>query len=245
MLVIDQAAMITTMIDQEDARVWILRNQLARRNLSDLDHVALALKLKPMLEEQAREHQGTRTDLVQNSAQSPPGHKTRDDLAKTAGVSHRVLAEAEAILTQGSPEVIDATRKGELSIHAAAPLATLSPDNQAAALEEARQQPARTSEPSCWIRAAWPTLSVLTCRSVAACSCFKPEISDLKSAERRSPPWRRVRLSELGELVLQYFPEHHEIHGEKNTPEHHEIHREKKKRGRPRKTPALAAHSVY
>jgi hypothetical protein len=61
-------------------------------------------------------------------------------------------------------------------------------------------------------------------------------------------------LTELGALVLMYTPEHQEIHEKKNTPEHQEIHEkkntpehqeihEKKKRGRPRKTPALAAQS--
>lgn len=125
---------------QADAEIWIVRNQLARRNLSDLDRVALALQLKPLLEEQARQRQGTRNDLVQISAQSAPGHKVRDDLAKTAGVSHDTLAKAETILTHGSPDVIDATRRGELSIHAAVPLTTLAPEDQAAALEDARQE---------------------------------------------------------------------------------------------------------
>lgn len=45
----------------------------------------LALKLKPVIAEKAKEQQGTRTDISQKSVKS---HDTQKELAKVAGVSH-------------------------------------------------------------------------------------------------------------------------------------------------------------
>jgi hypothetical protein len=80
---------------------WMVLNQLARRNLSDIDRVALALQLKPMLEEQARQRQGTRSDLCHNCDESP--QRTDQALADLAGVSRRTVHAAEQLLTQGAP----------------------------------------------------------------------------------------------------------------------------------------------
>jgi hypothetical protein len=126
---------------REDARIWIMRNQLARRNLSDIDRVALALQLKPLLDAQAKVRQGTRTDLLPNLAESPEkGTTTRQALADLASVSHGTLDKAQKILTQGAPEVIQATRTKDLSLHAALPLTNLPEKEQAKALEDAKRE---------------------------------------------------------------------------------------------------------
>jgi ParB-like chromosome segregation protein Spo0J len=54
--------------DSLAARLWMIRNQFGRRNLSNYQRASLALEMEPMLAEQAKMNQGTRTDILQKSA---------------------------------------------------------------------------------------------------------------------------------------------------------------------------------
>lgn len=58
------------------------------------DRSVLALKLKPVIAEKAKEQQGTRTDISQKSVKS---HDTQKELAKVAGVSHDTIHKVEPI----------------------------------------------------------------------------------------------------------------------------------------------------
>ena len=102
---------------RDDAMQWIILNQFGRRTLSAYDRSVLALKLKPMIAEQAKKRQAKagRGEDVQKSAQA----KTRDKLAKVAGVSHDTIHKVETIETKASPEVKAQVRSGEKSINQA------------------------------------------------------------------------------------------------------------------------------
>lgn len=50
-------------VDKNDAEIWIIKNQFARRNLSDFQKAELTLALKPRIAKKAKENQGKRTDL--------------------------------------------------------------------------------------------------------------------------------------------------------------------------------------
>lgn len=105
--------------DNDEAAVaWVIRNQFARRNLTAMQRAELALKLKEAVAAEAKKRmlKGKKADPVQKSAQ---GGKTRDELAKMAGVSHDTIAKVEKIVAEAEPEVVEAARKGELSINAA------------------------------------------------------------------------------------------------------------------------------
>jgi hypothetical protein len=97
-----------------DAEMWIVKNQLARRNLTPFQKAELALKAKPAIEEQAREKQkehgntapGKPKSLCQNSDKVID---TKKQIATLAGVSHdrashsaRLAALAAALLTRTS-----------------------------------------------------------------------------------------------------------------------------------------------
>jgi len=73
----------------------------------------LALLLEPLIREEAKKRQGTRTDLniVQNSAQGD-NSKTRNELAKIAGVSHDTIEKVKIIKTKGTEEQIQRARQG-------------------------------------------------------------------------------------------------------------------------------------
>jgi len=100
--------------NRNDAKLWIIRNQLARRNLTTYQRAELALKLKPVIAEKARERQGTRTDIQQNSVESST---TQNELAKAAGVSHDTIHKAEVIAEEATEEVKEKLRVGDTSIN--------------------------------------------------------------------------------------------------------------------------------
>lgn len=99
---------------RNDAKVWIIQNQLGRRNVNSFIRSELALVLKPMIAEQAKKRQAKagRGEDVQKSAQA----KTRDKLAKIAGVSHDTIHKVEKIKEKGTPAQIQQARSGEKSI---------------------------------------------------------------------------------------------------------------------------------
>ena len=104
--------------NDEAAVAWIIRNQFGRRNLTAMQRAELALKLKEAVAAEAKKRQ------VRKPKSVPPmlaGQKveTRDELAKMANVSHGTLAKVEKIIAGAEPEVVEAARKGEMSINKA------------------------------------------------------------------------------------------------------------------------------
>jgi N6-adenosine-specific RNA methylase IME4/ParB-like chromosome segregation protein Spo0J len=99
--------------DDKAAKEWIILNQFGRRNINNYQRSLLALELKPIIAEKAKERQGERTDIVQKSA--PSYGKTRDELADIAGVSHDTISKVEKIET--APDISAKVKSGELSIN--------------------------------------------------------------------------------------------------------------------------------
>jgi SAM-dependent methyltransferase len=86
-----------------DAKVWILENQLGRRNLPEPQRIKLALQLKPALEEQAKENQKRKpSNFVRPKSDeqkvSDDERRTDNSLAKKAGVGKNKLRQAEEVL---------------------------------------------------------------------------------------------------------------------------------------------------
>lgn len=104
--------------DRNDAERWIILNQFGRRNLSAYDRSILALKLKPIIAEKAKEKQVESGGAVPQKSAKPPVD-TRQELAKVAGVSHDTIAKVEKIQAKASPEIKSAIKSGEMSINQA------------------------------------------------------------------------------------------------------------------------------
>ncbi len=103
---------------REDAMLWIINNQLSRRNLNKYQISALVLKGKDIeaAKAKARMLAGKKPDPSRNFDQ---GGKTLEILAKKAGVGDDTLRKVEQI-EQRAPEVIKGkASSGELSIDAA------------------------------------------------------------------------------------------------------------------------------
>ena len=95
--------------DRDEVIIWIINNQLGRRNISKYDRTRLAIKkediLKPDAEKRMRVGKKL-TDPVQKSAQG----KVRDKVAKEAKVSHDTVAKVKYI-----EENADEKQKKDLS----------------------------------------------------------------------------------------------------------------------------------
>ena len=83
-----------------EAKAWIIQNQLGRRNINKYTRSVLALQLKSEHEAMAKERQGTRTDLQSDNANIVSvltQCRTRDQLAKIAGVSSGTLSYVQRL----------------------------------------------------------------------------------------------------------------------------------------------------
>ena len=110
--------------DRNDVIEWIIKNQFGRRNLPMHERARLALRLKPVIAEKAREKQHSGINqythsLPQNSAKPSIPIETRDEIAKAAGVSHDTIAKVEKIEETAPAPVVQASRKGDISVNAA------------------------------------------------------------------------------------------------------------------------------
>lgn len=96
---------------------WIILNQFGRRNLSAYDRSVLALKLKPVIAEKAKENQKASGGAVPQKSAEPID--TRTELARVAGVSHDTIHKVETIEAKASEPVKQQVRSGEKSINQA------------------------------------------------------------------------------------------------------------------------------
>lgn len=103
---------------ENDVIEWMIRNQFGRRNLNNYHRSVLALQLEDVFREQAKEKQGTRTDISQNSDECKEV-STKKELAKIADVSHDTIMRVKAIEAKAPDEVKEKLRTGEVSINQA------------------------------------------------------------------------------------------------------------------------------
>lgn len=110
--------------DENAAMHWMICNQFARRNLTPMMRAELALKLEPLIEQKAAQRKADNGGdkgkaEVQKSAPPPEKSKTRDEVAKLAGVSHDTITKAKKLLETAPREVVDKVRSGEVKINTA------------------------------------------------------------------------------------------------------------------------------
>jgi len=107
--------------NRNDAKIWMVNNQLGRRNLTDFAKTELMLKIKPLLSEKAKENQKQNIPSY-NRANLPTREnlgRVNDIIAKKAEVSRKNVDKVEKILESGNQAVIEKARSGEISINKA------------------------------------------------------------------------------------------------------------------------------
>jgi ParB-like chromosome segregation protein Spo0J len=110
--IVEAPAWVTT---REEASIWIIQNQLGRRNLEDYQRIELAERLRPLLEQRAKAKQrtGGREKVPQTFAQPA---ETRQAIADMVGVSRETVRKAEIIMQEANEPIKQALRRGERSI---------------------------------------------------------------------------------------------------------------------------------
>ena len=107
--------------DRDDAKIWIIRNQFGRRNLSPYARAELALKLGPLIAVKVHSSAGggDRKSPAQKSAKAIASSPvdTRKEIAKAASVSHDTIAKAKLLAERAPEPVKDKLRRGETTIH--------------------------------------------------------------------------------------------------------------------------------
>ena len=103
--------------DMDEAKAWVIRNQFGRRNLSAYDRSVLALKLKPLIAERAKQNQVASGGAVPQKSAKPIN--TRNELAKIAGVSHDTIHKVDVIEQKATERTKELVREGKLSINQA------------------------------------------------------------------------------------------------------------------------------
>ncbi len=119
---------LTDIESEEDAKVWIIRNQMARRNLTPAERSRLAAKLKEIETELAKGRQlaglkhGDKKPVKEHVPEREKG-QARDKAGEKAGVSGKSVDAAEKVETFGSEKLKEALHDGVVSLTPAAEIA--------------------------------------------------------------------------------------------------------------------------
>jgi hypothetical protein len=133
----------------EDVHLWMIDQHLGRRSLSDFQRGVLALRKREIVAERRSraKAQGDQTTAPAGDAPwegeapaaalaavlEPKPLQSREDIARAARLSASQVGMIEKIQKQAAPEVVAAVRSGDLSLNAAAVVATLPEEEQRAA----------------------------------------------------------------------------------------------------------------
>ena len=113
--------------DEDATKLWIIDNQLGRRNVPPFVRIELAQLREPLVRAKAKEKQAEfhgnqyTSGLPQVTAEVQKANRadneTRNQVAKIAKVSHDTLTRAKKIMDKASPEILQDLREGKRSIH--------------------------------------------------------------------------------------------------------------------------------
>jgi len=132
---------------REEAELWIIENQLGRRNLADIDRVRMVRSREPMIAAQARrrmEESRLIIDRESDAVESFPQHekdfyKTRDVMGTAAKVSGKTYSALAEVLDHGTHELQEMVRNKGLGASTAAKVAALPAEEQKALVQEGKK----------------------------------------------------------------------------------------------------------
>jgi len=148
-----QTVQNTRFRSMEDVHLWMIGQHLGRRSVSDFQRGVLALRQREIMAERRLRAQAaasaermddpagdaTPTDTAP-AAHEPDALKSREALARAARLSSSQVVMIEKIQNQAAPELVAALKSGAISLNAAAAVATLPADEQAAAAQAGKEE---------------------------------------------------------------------------------------------------------
>ncbi|TFW15990.1 hypothetical protein [Duganella callida] len=141
----------TSFRNLEDVKLWMIDNNLGRRSISDYQRGVLALRKKEIV--RARALELAAQAAAEDAAVAPPEGEeaapkkstvmplaSREDIARAARLSTATIGQIEKIQKTATPELVEAVRTGTISINAAANVASLSEEQQLAAVAGGKKE---------------------------------------------------------------------------------------------------------
>ena len=141
----------------EDVHLWMIDQHLGRRSVSDYQRGVLALRKREIVAErraraqalanearpgddaaQADEDDASLEAAAKAAVLEPKPLQSREDIARAARLSSSQVGMIEKIQKQAAPEVVAALKAGELSLNAAAVVASLPVAEQQAAAQSGK-----------------------------------------------------------------------------------------------------------
>lgn len=105
----------------DEIKLWMVKHQLGRRNLSNAERIRLALFSKPTIEKLAKENlsKGGKAFSKNSTKEKIEKVDTYAEIAKIANVGRTTVIKYSQILDSGSETIIDNLNKGNISIGSA------------------------------------------------------------------------------------------------------------------------------
>jgi ParB-like chromosome segregation protein Spo0J len=150
----------TSFASIDDVMLWMIDNQLGRRSVTDFQRGVLALRKRDIISARVKAEMDASIESKDASAYEPVGDgaakpaedaaannaipsasiKTREDIARVAGISSNTVGQIEKIRKTAAPELVEAVRAGTISINAAAAVASLPSDEQVNAVAGGKKE---------------------------------------------------------------------------------------------------------
>ena len=105
--------------NRTDAKLWIITNQLSRRNLSQFEKCELIIPMENELKRIAEERRKESISRYRQMGEKlPPSPKTRDILSELVGVSPRMIDKVRVIVREADEPTKEGLRTGKKKISA-------------------------------------------------------------------------------------------------------------------------------
>jgi hypothetical protein len=152
----------------DDVHLWMIDQHLGRRSVSDFQRGVLALRKKEIVAARLQQAKAAaasaepKAEAQPDDASTPPWDvdplPTRESIAKAARISSTTVGQIEKIQKEAAPELVAAVKAGDISINAAAAVASLPVEEQVAAVaggkKELRQAARQVREAKAQAKAA-------------------------------------------------------------------------------------------
>lgn len=175
---------------RDDAILWMLNNQLARRNLNDFQHAEIVHKCEDVVKAKAKERQRTSTGGTnpQLMEKFPEAEKStsRDELGKMAGISGKTYEHAVEVIEKAPEPVVQAARSNDLSINMAHQVTKLEPEKQqeiAERIQNIQNEPEETKTPKAIVQEVLKrpkNQNVTLTKALSELSAFERKYSTIK-----------------------------------------------------------------
>jgi N6-adenosine-specific RNA methylase IME4/ParB-like chromosome segregation protein Spo0J len=172
-----------------------------REGFTASERVAIAAAIEEALEER----RGRPSEKRQKVAEIPSGERTDDAVAALAGLGNRTTyRQARAVVERGAPKIREDMDAGEISISAAAHLAGLPPEDQAAivhAIATGDAKDYRTAEASVRRERRVQAIAATAARNAEitpGLGCFALVYAD--------PPWRYEHVKTESRAIENQYP---------------------------------------